>query len=83
MRNETIDTINRKTLQLEALLAVLGVADEYACDEVGFNTRGNFSWVMAGLVSDIRAALSSEIEYQASIECRRIHDSEQSSQGNA
>jgi hypothetical protein len=83
MRNATLDTINRKALQLEAMLAVLGVADENAPDDLGEATRGNFLWVMTELVSDIRAVLTNETEANSHAECRRIHDAEQSSQGNA
>ncbi|WP_069265320.1 hypothetical protein [Paraburkholderia nodosa] len=62
MRSETRDLLNRKTLQLEALLIVLEVADESAPNELTPTARTNFSWAMADLMSDIRTALNSETE---------------------
>ena len=60
LRNETINIIRNKTLQLGSMLAVLNVADEAAHDELDAETRSNFNWLMADLVSEIRAALDSE-----------------------
>jgi hypothetical protein len=63
MRNAaTLDTLNRKTLQLNALVSVLtnlmpGNADALTSEEFG-----DFAWLMADLMSDIRAVLNSETE---------------------
>jgi hypothetical protein len=59
-----LNTISRKLLQLEAMLAVLNVADEAAHDELDANARGNFNWLMADLVAEIRAELNGETGVQ-------------------
>ncbi|MCA8296311.1 hypothetical protein LGN19_21165 [Burkholderia sp. AU30198] len=85
MRNSTHDTIYTKASQLEAMLNVVSIANEYACDELDATTRSNFSWVMIELVEGIKAALDADVEVDTrrNAKCRRIHDAELSSRGGA
>lgn len=62
MRNATLDTLNRKTDQLAALVSMLGSMAGCAFEELTEAERGNYTWVMADLVRDISAALATEAE---------------------
>ncbi|CAN2526269.1 hypothetical protein [Burkholderia pseudomallei] len=83
MRNATHDVISTKASQLKAMLDVISIANEYACDELDSITRSNFSWVMVDLVEGIKAALDADVEVEARCngECRRIQGAELSSRG--
>ncbi|WP_175908026.1 hypothetical protein [Burkholderia sp. BCC1640] len=83
MRNSTHDAISTKAGQLKAMLDVIAIANEYACDELDSITRSNFSWVMVDLVEGIQAALDADVEVEARCngECRRIQGAEFSSRG--
>lgn len=83
MHNATRDAIYTKASQLEAMLNVVSIANEYACDELDSTTRSNFSWVMVELVEGIKAELDADVEVEARCngECRRIQGAELSSRG--
>lgn len=83
MHNATRDAIYTKASQLEAMLNVISIANEYACDELDSITRSNFSWVMVDLVEGIKAALDADVEVEARCngECRRIHSGKHYEQG--
>ncbi|WP_154233411.1 hypothetical protein [Burkholderia pseudomallei] len=85
MRNATHDVISTKASQLKAMLDVISIANEYACDELDSITRSNFSWVMVDLVEGIKAALDADVEVgsHCNAECRCIHSAELSSRGAA
>ncbi|KVK85233.1 hypothetical protein WJ47_27835 [Burkholderia ubonensis] len=83
MHNATRDAIYTKASQLEAMLNVISIANEYACDEIDATVRSNFSWVMVELVEGIKAALDADVEVDAgcNAECRRIRSAELSLRG--
>lgn len=85
MHNATRDAIYTKASQLEAMLNVISIANEYACDEIDATVRSNFSWVMVELVEGIKAALDADVEVDAgsNAECRRIRSAELSLRGAA
>jgi hypothetical protein len=57
MHNATLDILNRKTLQLESMVAMLSSVAGSAFGDLTTADRGNFTWLMADLVSDIRTAV--------------------------
>lgn len=59
MLNATLDTLNRKTAQLESLIAAISAG---ALEELCETDRGNFVCVMSDLMFDIRSALNSGTE---------------------
>ncbi|WP_306714366.1 hypothetical protein [Burkholderia dolosa] len=78
MRNATHDVISTKASQLKAMLDVIAIANEYACDEIDATARSNFSWVMLDLVEGIKAALDADVEVDrhCNTECRRLRSAE-------
>lgn len=62
MRNATLDILHRKVSQLEAMVAMLSGVAGAAYAELTDTERGNYAWVMADLLADLKAALDSETE---------------------
>lgn len=60
--NPTLDVLNRKTLQLESMVAMLSSMAGSAYEDLTTAERGNFAWLMADLVSDIRTAIDTIAE---------------------
>ncbi|MCA7956400.1 hypothetical protein LGM14_02650 [Burkholderia multivorans] len=60
MRNATLDILHRKTTQLEAMVAMLSGVAGAAYAELTDAERGNYAWVMADLVADIKSALDAK-----------------------
>ncbi|MFP3706195.1 hypothetical protein SB783_19460 [Paraburkholderia sp. SIMBA_009] len=60
--NATLDTLNKKALQLEAMVAMLSSMAGSAFEDLTAAERGNFAWLMADLVADIRAGIDTVTE---------------------
>ncbi|MFP3709109.1 hypothetical protein SB783_34385 [Paraburkholderia sp. SIMBA_009] len=60
--NATLDVLNRKALQLESMVAMFSSMAGSAFEELSTAERGNFAWLMADLIADIRAAIDTITE---------------------